>query len=135
MSSFVVSYATIAETVKFLVQHSTCSQTLHEYDPLRHDYAAEPEKLTADIYQMNLDAVAHRYGAASAEPCSDNLSGRGICRITPVQAVKSLACILYQCDEGDVSLRPLYTLLETMRNQVALGIVTNSNEYDAADWG
>jgi hypothetical protein len=55
----------------------------------------------------------------------------------PIQAYKSLQCWLYQCCEGNIpEASKLYTFFDTVVVQhIANSIITNTPEYEQAEWG
>ncbi len=55
--------------------------------------------------------------------------------VTPVQTLKSLINLLYQCTEGDVTESILYKQLDKLSLVLAYIIVTESVSYDKAEWG
>ena len=53
----------------------------------------------------------------------------------PVERLKAIRCLIYQCSEGKVPDSKLYKELEVMSGRLANVIVQNTHEYDGAPWG
>jgi hypothetical protein len=85
------------------------------------------------MWDLNQLALGYRYKDPRQElwyhfssvPCSD------------IQAYKSVQCWLYQCCEGDIpKASKLYTFFDTVVVQhIANSIITQTPEYDQAEWG
>jgi hypothetical protein len=54
---------------------------------------------------------------------------------TPVEQFKAIACLLYQCCEGNVPKSPLYDALNHAAGELAQRIVRDLPEYEQASWG
>ena len=97
--------------------------------------------LGAALRDLNVRAVLQRYPDCSLE--RGDLPGPSPLLpyryapllVEPVQALKALRCLLYQCSEGDVPETPLYKALDDLSNRWALEIVSKLPAYDAARWG
>lgn len=91
-------------------------------------------QLGQKMLDLNQLALGYRYG-------DDELSLRYVFRSAPgliseVQMFKSMQCWLYQCCEGDIpETSKLYKAFrEKIEGQSAISIVSNSPEYEEADW-
>lgn len=104
-----------------------------------------PAEFGRTLYGMNLNAVEQRYPDTVGNP--DRLPGpcdedgkhtpykfQSVIPPQPVQFLKFLSCLMYQCSEGDVDELPLYKALREYESILALHIVQNSKAYDEAKW-
>jgi hypothetical protein len=143
MSSFVVSDTTINRIVSAIQQseHATTfaytlvSAGLPGATCLGwSSYIDRPEHLGAAMRAMNVEAVRQRYGDDELVPTAayryESESA------TPVQALKSLHCLLYQSNEGDVHETPLYRWLrEVVDRTWMMDLIDTIPAYQRAEWG
>jgi hypothetical protein len=93
------------------------------------------QKLAQALFQLNRKAVIQRYGK------DDEYSKKGYkfnfnCEYSSdIQVMKSIGCFLYQCSEGDVPKNSLFKLFEKIESGLAKHIVSETKEYDNAEWG
>ena len=103
--------------------------------------APEPESwaaLGSAMRAMNVAAVVARYGPSDCLPGPFPLlpyQYESIMAPSPIQAIKSLTCYLYQCSEGDVPKQTLYQQLTQWRGDLCEHQVSQSDAYEAAEWG
>jgi hypothetical protein len=110
---------------------------------LREAVESNPAELGRTMYAMNINAVEQRY------PGDKNIPGTydendnfvpftykrvGWDMINKYQAYKSLQCLLYQCNEGNVNELPLFKALEEFKSAMAEHFVEHSEEYEKAKW-
>jgi len=140
MSAFVVDDKTINRLVAFLMYEKPHYGDEWKRMVAEHGfdlYDMEQARLFAEeLHAMNVAAVCQRYADDSPEmyPFKFQLVLTG--RISAAQAVKSLHCLHYQCCEGDVpDTWPAYKLLEALANAICYEIVSESPEYEMAEWG
>ncbi len=50
------------------------------------------------------------------------------------QALKSLRCLLYQCNEENVPKMKLFKVLDRLADAIAYKIIGQTKEYEAAEW-
>ena len=90
--------------------------------------------LCHELYNLNYQAVNARYSENNqhlATAFKFIPQGAG----PRVQAYKSLACLLYQCCEGDSpETSQLYKTLKEVKHIVAENIVGDLPEYGKAKW-
>jgi len=94
--------------------------------------------LGSSMRAMNVAAVIARYGPSDSLPGPDPLlpyQYESIMAPSPIQAIKSLDCYLYQCSEGDVPKETLYQQLTQWRGDLCSHQVSQSDAYEAAEWG
>ena len=86
------------------------------------------------LYEMNLEAVNQRYSDGAFDDY-----GYKYRPTMPMHnkyaLLKQIQCLTYQCSEGDVPETDLFKRLESIQRALALDIVTNTKEYEAAAWG
>ena len=102
-------------------------------NPEPHDWAA----LGSALRDMNVAAVIARYGPSDSLPGPSPLLPyrfRLISAPSLIQTVKTLACYLYQCSEGDIPEQRLYQQLDNWQAELCRYYVTESDEYDQAEW-
>lgn len=96
------------------------------------------KKLAADMFTMNCDGVEQRYGKGQAKefrPLDFAYRYSPGFHVNVYQILKSLRCLLYQCTEGEVpEQNALYAALDTLSLNLSYAIVSNTKEYDAAQW-
>lgn len=139
MSAFVVEDRCINSLVAFLstAQASRsgmlCMLCMLRLDGLgRLDVYGNRQELAHRMMEMNLSAVNARYSERTAVA----MHYAEMSAPTPIQALKSLSCFLYQCAEGDVpETNPLYAQLREVETALLHVIVSHLPEYQAAKWG
>jgi hypothetical protein len=55
--------------------------------------------------------------------------------VTPIQALKSLKCFLYQASEGNIPEKKLYKMLYKIEIEIMNKVINGLEEYDKAEWG
>lgn len=159
MSAFVVASETIVRILDWIK-----ADELHGIPPYRSHYARQRftdfdlsfdgdlQELGRALQRMNVEAVAQRYdergewaGVDVVYPpgsFADRAAAGGpvsilsnIAQVSIVEASVSMACLIYQCSEGDVPERDLYKALVEYSRDVAQAFVRQSPEWDEAVWG
>ncbi len=97
---------------------------------------AAARTLIFDLQRMNANAYAVRYGKrtpkvkpVTLDPDTEPL--------TPVQLIKCLQCIRYNCDCGEAigeGFRPALTTLDAVINVLRDYVIDQLPEYDKAEW-
>lgn len=138
MSAYIVDDKTINRIVSAAILHTLDSLTpapgflmLDSQEP--DDWHA----LGSAMRDMNVAAVIARYGPSDSLPGPLPLLPYQFRLVTApglVQTVKSLACYLYQCSEGDIPERRLYQQLDKWQTELCRHYVTESDAYDRAKW-
>ena len=145
MSAFVVDPKTINGIVGYL-------RATNDGDPwpqvllqkIEFDIASTEQvaDLGQAMYNANVNAVGQRYPNDTLTSCpgtheNGELAVYRYKLMTPnrFQALKSLACWLYQCSEGNVPESKLFQTLLAVRHHWAQQIIDSLPEYDAAGWG
>lgn len=90
-----------------------------------------PNVLGQKLVAMNVAAVDQRYEERNPV---DMYRWRRALETSPVQALKSMQCLLYQCSEGNVPEWPLYKVLDDAISYLAQHIVERMPEYEKASW-
>ena len=136
MSCFIVDEKTMQRVVTAMHNHSLPCE--------------EADKLGRELWALNLRAWDHRYSKDKTTATDREIVAEWTWRVTsPVtdghgnpwkntklacQWLKSLVCLRYQCSEGDCDKDPLYERLTARINSLALAIVGQLPEYEAAEW-
>jgi len=131
MSAFTISEKTM----------QICLAIMAECPGVCKKYGYEPndsQRLGDDLYTMNQEAIHQRYKEDVesikfiAKPITimGNFGEQG-----RVQLYKSLQCLHYQCNEGDVpESNKLYELLTECISDIAHAIVRKLPQYENAKW-
>ncbi len=152
MSSFIVSNDTINRVLAFTLTKAARTNDTFGY-PARAFLGAttgsgpanrtgNPSIDTAELgqrlYDLNVQATGERYPDESADslpgPVVKGYTYTRLVPPSPIQAYKSLGCLLYQCSEGDVPDSPLYQALQELQHGIAAALVCDLPEYNRADW-
>ena len=120
MSAYIVDKKTIDRVVTFMV----------EKDKFEEFRVTDPDEMGQRLWQLNADSVNSRYNEANV--CDVYKYSRT--PTTAVQALKSLACLLYQSCEGGCHEKELFVLLDKLKNQIAISICYKLHEYSEAEW-
>ena len=91
-------------------------------------------KIGRKLFLMNRRALRDRY-PSHHHPLPEYNFQDGRSATTPVERLKAIRCLIYQCSEGKVPDSKLYKELEVMSGRLANVIVQNTHEYDGAPWG
>ena len=141
MSAFVVQDETINKVVRFFWMHRDpwgTNEPRHLIDQAGYDLGKyeERERLAADMFALNVEAVNQRYGPNQAQEFRplDFRYCDGI-PTNPVATLKLLGCWFYQCSEGNIPGTPLYELMYNVERALAYHIVTRSKAYRDAPLG
>lgn len=92
------------------------------------------QSLASELHALNVAGVCQRYGDKPETMIKCPKLSPGIAP-DPVQAYKSLQCLIYQCSEGSAMETQLYRDLVKIENHLARNIVGHLPEYNAAKWG
>ena len=104
---------------------------------------ADAQAIGEELYAMNVCAVKARY----PDDADDELPGPvgfvlgqwqyedTLRNPRDVQALKSMHCLRYQCNEGDVPDSALYKWLTRQIGELADDLIMATPEYNAAEWG
>lgn len=108
---------------------------------LNADSAEGKDKIGRALFRANYEAVRARY------PNSDPLPGEPYQEhpqtmyrhtgreVSKVQQLKSCQCLSCQMSEGKVPDSQIYLELEKHIHRLQSEVISDSPEYDAADWG
>lgn len=121
----------------FIVSNKTVNNVLGLRSWVDGDIGWEADQFGADLMQMNVEAVNHRYShhpeRAEVPPYRFRRTPP-LTRAQQVQGVKSAQCLSYQCSEGDVPNTPLFGDLRKLINNACWMIVDGLPEMTAAEW-
>ncbi len=147
MSSYIVDDSTI-NRILAAVQLYTHSNLAEVPPPPRDIQSPEPRfkdwcfldwaLLGARLRDMNVAAVIARYGQSDELPGPTPLlpyQHENTSAPSPIQVIKSLGCYLYQCSEGNIPSRPLYQSLSSWETALCRHYVSQSDEWQQAEWG
>ncbi len=88
-----------------------------------------------ELYAANVKAVSYRYEQpdVALEPLKLT-RGSVFTHWTPVELVKHLECLSYQCAEGSIPDSSIYKELDKLISQIHSDIVRGLPEWDKAAW-
>lgn len=136
MSSFMVEDKTINQIVSYLKDGRDLEWLRRQLKEKGFDLDSKfgAEKLGKNMFYLNCIAIDDRYGKNQAEEFRtlDYKYRLEIAR--PMQAYKSLRCLIYQCSEGHAMKHETYKLLEFISDRLAHHIISKLPEYDKAIW-
>jgi len=138
MSAYIVDDKTINRIVSAAILHTLGSlapapRLLVPDNPELDDW----HSLGSAMRDMNVAAVIARYGPSDSLPGPSPLLPYQFQPVTApglVQTIKSLACYLYQCSEGDIPNWRLYQQLDKWQTELCQHYVTESDAYEQAEW-
>lgn len=134
MSAFVVG----PETIDRIITHLACNQrAVSMRDDLIAAAKVSPanwtQELGAALWSMNVRAVNCRYCRYSQRMRTPVYAPQTVLA-PPMQVLKSMSCLQYQCDEGNVPNSKLYQALERAKGALAFDIAADTKEWAAARW-
>lgn len=140
MSAYVVADRTINKIVTFLmkagdIDAGKLASPLDEAPYRSQGPRTAAIKLGQAMYDLNVKAVNHLYDDHKPDKAFDEPYVFEEERVSRVQALKSLGCWLYQCNEGDFDKTKLWKRMWKVRTDIAMNIVCDSEAYDKAEWG
>jgi hypothetical protein len=116
----------------FLVSEDHLNRIVNiAFQQVRHLGYATPQELGEALAQMNADAYNARY-RAKMQPVSYTF--RKVEYARTMENFKLFQCFLYQCNEFDIFMRPLFCELQKMEPWWAYMLITQTNEYQQAAW-
>jgi hypothetical protein len=95
--------------------------------------SADLDDLGVRMIELNKLALSERYG--DEFKANNTVFKFAHAPVSPVQAIKSLQCFLYQCSEGKAVKHELFRRLDFALTSLALKYISDSPAYDAAEWG
>ena len=154
MSAYVVDDETINRIVTYFISISTGNGHEWTLRPLEEigfkikRNEEEQKRLAEEMFELNCQSVNERYGKDQAQefrpldfqynPGLKEMAfgiSQLVYEVTFFQALKSLACFLYQSCEGTCDNLPLYLALRDVQNRLCINYVNNRPEYESAKWG
>lgn len=136
MSAFIVQNKTINNIVSELYcgNEQTWEKRIIK-DATGYDINTEEglKGLALELHKLNIAGVSARYrgNVGDFEPFVFKLE----IHTKPMQALKSLKCLLYQCAEGGIPEQStLYKLLERIDKSWCDKVISNLPEYEQAKW-
>ena len=140
MSAYMVANETINRVVYWLYFEITRSQWLKEKlekaSGIDTSGYAWTETLGEAMFQLNIAGVNDRYGDGEAKQFRELDYHYKPVHGSKIQVLKSLQCWLYQCSEGEVVTKPLYTFFHDVAEpHLMSSIIYDLPEYEAAEWG
>ena len=154
MSAYVVDDDCINRILTYLINISTGNGHEWTLRPLEEQgfqikrNAEEQKRLAEEMFKLNCKSVDERYGERQEEkdgfvdfkykPGLKEMAfgiSELVYEVTFFQALKSLACFLYQSCEGTCDNLPLYLALRDVQNRLCINYVNNRPEYESAKWG
>ena len=145
MSAYIVEQKTVNRIITFLMYPPSDYSTTALQEPLEklcfflssRDSKKHALHLGKRLMELNFYAVKERYGDNVTQEECDCIRNYEFSRepVSPVQAMKSLRCFLYQAYEGDADETALFKAMERIKANIAIEIVENMPEMASAEWG
>ena len=154
MSAFVIDTTAMHSVIRGVFGRSRCGQIVPQFDgaytAAGDRRSVEPSDIGRKLFALNVEAVMQRYPDCRENPndlpgphdvhlladsyqAPPNLA-RPMDRAGMVASYKAVRSLLYQCSEGDVPDRPLFSELQRAAGEIAGEIVRSLPDYDKAPW-
>ncbi len=130
MSAFIVSRRTMDYVVDAIDQNRDRNIEGDSWGGFPIRGCRDLDKIGTALFALNVDAVNQRYDA-EGEPIVYSANPP---RSKPLYHYRALACLIYQCCEGDVPARPLYQALVKLRNAIACNIADRAADECKIPW-
>lgn len=136
MSAYIVEDKTINRILSFLFWNDSIEK--EHLKKLVNDcgYFVDDDKACKKFGQallnMNIKAVSYRYDEKSP---AQEFEYKDLHNVSIFQALKSLHCLIYQCDEGDIPEMELFKLLKKIKAIISSDIIDSLPSYTKAEWG
>lgn len=134
MSSFMVSNDCMNNIINGLFwNHDFRNYYGGLYDEKRLDTSEDFNYLAEELFTLNRDALMQRYPEGGyIEIPKFSWEDK---TVSNLQLLKSLQCLIYQCDEGDIDKEPLFLWLNKVEECLKSFIIAKLPEYEACEWG
>lgn len=136
MSAFIVSTETMHRVVK-AIDDAMNHEGIFGADFERAEpgflirTAGDLDALGQALFALNADAVNQRYNEKDEPP---TYTYRPLGPVTDPEKYFAIACLIYQCSEGNVPERGLYKALQNLENSIARGIAHNLASARNVPW-
>jgi len=134
MSAFVVTDKTINNFLTYLETSDGKDWINRRLSEIGHKLLGDSD-LGKELFDLNCWAINARYGDNQAEefrPLDYKYKTEPYC--TRYQALSSLKCWLYQCEQGDIPDSELHKLFNNIAGNIAMDIVSDIPQYQKATW-
>jgi len=136
MSSFLVEDKTINRVITYLAIGKDLEWVRREIkNKFGFDLDTEEgkSKLGDFMFKMNIKGTHQRYNGGVEDFRPFPYHYRCYPYFTPYSALKSLACWLYQCAEGNVTKSEEYKFFDKLQGDLAYHILCGIKEYETAE--
>lgn len=123
MSAYLVDSITID---RFL---SGYSRSVKDWKPIEDNKLSEIGK---GFLKLNRKAVNYRYNEKQRYP---EYAFKKVFNVPLSWSIKAGNCLKYQCSEGNFDKTKVYKEIEEYLFTLAMHLINNMAEYDAAPWG
>ena len=135
MSSFIVNYRTINRILNYIDLGINDYSKKYIISDLKDKLKIRNlQSFGVKLLKLNIDAVNQRYNENQDYSYALGFRFEPFC-VLDIQGLKSLRCLLYQCDEGNVPKRKIFKVLEQFSLAMAYQIVGRLEEYEKSEWG
>lgn len=142
MSAFIVENETINEIISCLISDY---ENVYFRERLKSHFNSDlgtlegRQELGKQMLSLNIAAVEYRYDLyhrkKEPEETFQSYVFSPILGVNKIKAAKALSCFLYQCTEGEFTEKPLFKILDEIKNAWFSDIVNTLPEYKNAPWG
>lgn len=133
MSAFIVSTETMQRVIAAITDNGRIYDGIFGGEYLLRD-SSDLDTLGNALFAMNLAAVKDRYPADAEAWGAPVFSYRPLGIISEAERFFAVACLVYQCSEGNIPERPLYKALEEVENSLARKIAHNAANAKKLPW-
>jgi len=136
MSAFIVSEQCMKNIIYNVFWTHKFKESNFLLDRYGYRKAEDFDRMAHQFYNMNRLAVFDRYGRDddyAAIP--NNFNWDTQMDLDKYQALKSMHCLRYQCNEGEVADTATYKFLEALIESWTYFIINGLPEYEQAEWG
>lgn len=143
MSAFIVDYKDVDNVLNVVDNLLHKNWGLDDYMFCKLLDVAIPEyKNYSDILQdlgvrmltLNIDAVNSRYDEDIDYTYAKEFKYNKGIKVSTLQGIKSLKCIIYQCSEDGAIEQDFYKTLTDLKNMLCEAYITDLQEYEDAKW-
>lgn len=137
MSSFIVDDETINRVVSFISRDDSMAYWKKEIKT-KYGFDLETEsgkeQLGLFMFKMNVNATSERYRGDGIEDFRSMIYHYQNTISNKFQVLKSLACWLYQCAEGNVADSDDFKFFESIKGYLAYELVARLPQYESQVW-
>ena len=135
MSSYLVSDKTINNIVTLLASNDKIQTCMWDY-PFNESFNNDEDfdNFAKDLLRLNYKALGMSLNNIDVKKHIDEYIHNWV-KSDIIQFYKNLQCYLYQCSEYNLTEDDLYKKLSSVKDALAIHIISNLEEYKNSSWG